>query len=1201
MNEIQQLYCTHCSAATNLLLVGDSASHSREAMGYSARAGSVQGPELRKLYREVEPFLSYALPTDTSNGQRAVLTAASALAPKRLLFTTGASGLSILGQICYRQKAADGRLQSYFGHFLACPADPTERLRQARQALQLWGAEGWVLEDRDSLDMRLRPLGSLAALLEGRPAVVNDDLVLDFLTVPAGGAFRDRTGILPERWRQQSPKERQDVFKALLHGFLETGVNVRTPVVLVVEPAVAALLFYAILRVLPEGCFARDVTLSTYESNIRRSDASLAATVFMDPKTDMPRDSYLPGRGWVMNTFPESGGLRTPSRGSPSRYAEVVLTLLLTPNQGWQGVDAFLEDIGQAGASSPGQLEEVAAASTVIAEIFETGKANAVAVNRDSEAVQTYLHNALTRQIVAGRLESAPDQAKLLEILGLAFIVSPDAAPPSLASALAHSVHFGAIVGAPNIPDPWKSLIIAEAIKATPVIPPECSDMWEPAKAPVALKMIVQHLDAQALTRFFEQAPDKAARLELIVACAQARKNKDKDHLLDDMVQKVIENTRPEAILVRFARSDALAALGKAASPSLDEWLHLQVATLVRGICDERKRWDSSYRLLNPVARLMRDRDNQCLQAWAACHEAIGEMALAKWPNSPAFDQACHALVDHFQTALDLSMDKSLDASSRKILLDKFMRTWGGYWPVIPFPQKAKILPYLEGKRWPATRAWSFSELAKDKRLVGAGAVLLIGAIGLGIVLKINTRSEDDTSDSGVAMATTSSPEGQVVMPEATARTGPESGKKVQPGGEPKETKSIPEPLDKSKADKSDQDKKILAAQRQSELREQIAQYRKELEGKRIHLSKQESEQRQRLKDLDDLFQGFRYFTLTSRPVVPRDSATIKVGANLMLPSDITYSLHGFKLEREGAKTTQKPFEHTKYLVPGRTEAHAIVVDRILIKKDAPHFTFEVRLKSALLGKEVCLQLPNKQDGGISLDWSLEITFEHDDFVQRKLHEFETDRARYLETKADLVKAAAEIQDKSKQCITRIHDLRNTIFKQLTMAGAVQIRPSVKEEPNSGDANSTLLFNPDRPLSASDSSLPRNIRILYDLKLKRQNEGDPFVFPFHDGDSQQFSADAWDRLRDLRDPKRYMVLKERFDLHKVVIIPYLVLNKTSFRAMVEKDETEESFEPGCNYRLTFDLQKGEALMKELALLDKYEDEEKAQIARASAK
>ena len=134
---IHQIYCTHCTFGSSALerRHGEMAS---QVTGWDARAGSLQGSELRRCYRQLLPLVRYRLPLDASQDDNLRFDADTA--PRRLFYHPATNGLRILGQFSHRQTDASPhhRPGAYFGHVLFADAnsDPWSVL----DCLKLWGA-----------------------------------------------------------------------------------------------------------------------------------------------------------------------------------------------------------------------------------------------------------------------------------------------------------------------------------------------------------------------------------------------------------------------------------------------------------------------------------------------------------------------------------------------------------------------------------------------------------------------------------------------------------------------------------------------------------------------------------------------------------------------------------------------------------------------------------------------------------------------------------------------------------------------------------------------------------------------------------------------------------------------------------------------------------------------------------------------------
>jgi hypothetical protein len=307
-------------------------------LGYSVRASSLEGDRLRECYRQIEPLLYYYLPRDCPAEAKLQHTASSA--PKRLVYVPSSDGWEILFHACYRQTDTVGRPGSYFAHILARDAAKQPGPWSVLDCLRLWEAPHWVTEDSSNIPLVLKPLRSLQEMLgDGCPGI-DDGLMLSFLTTEANGSFHDPRKLIPERWCQKPVEERRQVFSALLSGLLGVLPHRYERALIAVEPGLAALLFYGILRLVPRRVLPKDTSFSTYEPKPDRKRFSLVATCFADPQaTDLMRDWCNPA-DFVLNTYSGRGG---PSQECMSPYAEFMADRLL--HQGWEGVDELIRRV----------------------------------------------------------------------------------------------------------------------------------------------------------------------------------------------------------------------------------------------------------------------------------------------------------------------------------------------------------------------------------------------------------------------------------------------------------------------------------------------------------------------------------------------------------------------------------------------------------------------------------------------------------------------------------------------------------------------------------------------------------------------------------------------------------------------------------------------------------------------------------------
>ncbi|HWB12037.1 MAG TPA: hypothetical protein VG826_22620 [Pirellulales bacterium] len=355
---IEQVYCTHCTYGTSALEQREGELADR-VLGYSARAGSAERNDLRNDYRAIERFLYYYLPSDTPPEEKQRLDAAGA--PRRLFFCPSMGRLQMVGQVAYRQYDTAGRLGSYFAHVLF--ADRAAGGWSTADCLRLWSAP-WTAEDSPEHPFKLSPLERLDEVWAGTEPAVGDDALLHFLqpsTPPAednGGTF------VGSRWQNMAAQQRIDLVANTLQGLLALGTQRRESILLVVEPDIAALVFYGVARLLPKS-LAEGLSFSTYEPNAERLPVTLAATTFFDPQTADVRTDLYRRRGLVINTYLD----RVSEGGVPEgNYARFIIEQLL--EEGWAAVDRLREAFEAAGAKRPEDLEVLVPTHRVASQVL---------------------------------------------------------------------------------------------------------------------------------------------------------------------------------------------------------------------------------------------------------------------------------------------------------------------------------------------------------------------------------------------------------------------------------------------------------------------------------------------------------------------------------------------------------------------------------------------------------------------------------------------------------------------------------------------------------------------------------------------------------------------------------------------------------------------------------------------------------------
>ena len=361
-DSIDQIYCTHCTYQTAFLerRGGDVADR---PLGYAARASSIQPEELRKQYRNIERLLSYKLPSDAPPESKTEHNARTA--PQRFFYHPSLSGNQVVGTIFYRTwDAAKKSAGAYFGHILLKKnTDPWDPLT----VLKLWNSKSWVMEDDETHPHDLPAIQTLSEIEIQNDSLLTDDGLQAFLT-HADLAAMDSPS-LPDRWRTMPLQQRQHYFSLSLRGYLQNLDGRRPGILLVAEPEIAVLLFYGIMRLLPQSML-KNLSFSTYETELADRDVQLAATTLIDPSNhDIPPDIYK--RGCVINTF-------TGESSFVNDTTDDYTALVLKKTSGsLPDADQMTERMASLNTSTPETLHQLAAAERAFEVLASTSKFDA--------------------------------------------------------------------------------------------------------------------------------------------------------------------------------------------------------------------------------------------------------------------------------------------------------------------------------------------------------------------------------------------------------------------------------------------------------------------------------------------------------------------------------------------------------------------------------------------------------------------------------------------------------------------------------------------------------------------------------------------------------------------------------------------------------------------------------------------------------
>jgi len=316
--DIDRLYCTHCTFGTSVLEKRTTENATR-VLGYSVRAASITDREkIRRVFRAIERLLSYDLPKGTP--PTAKLTYDAAKAPRRLVFMPRLNDHQVVGLMSYRSQDTAGRPGSYFGDFLVSRtgATPSEDW-SAVDCLRLWPAthtgeivnQWWCdSEERVAADeaAEVSPIAPETLSSVSGPEIISDETFISFLSAEFGTSFEDPGQVIPPRWAEIPAADRQLLFARLAQATVDVLKSGKGTVTLVVEPSLAALLFYGVCRILPQRLLAAygkfpGLSFSTYDPAPDRATTTLVATVCSGQGVDgeLPGEAYK--RGFVCNTF----------------------------------------------------------------------------------------------------------------------------------------------------------------------------------------------------------------------------------------------------------------------------------------------------------------------------------------------------------------------------------------------------------------------------------------------------------------------------------------------------------------------------------------------------------------------------------------------------------------------------------------------------------------------------------------------------------------------------------------------------------------------------------------------------------------------------------------------------------------------------------------------------------------------------------
>lgn len=561
---IHQLYCTHCTYGTAALHRNEG-QIAQQVFEYSSRAVSVSIPRERShdYFRRIEPVMFFHMPGDAPSTELLRQTADS-IRWKRLLYFPAIDGQRMAAHICHRQTDTRGRPGSYFAHVLLSEA--ASSTWSGRDAARLWGCPSWVRTDGSHLSFDLPSMSSLDELVHDSQPLIGDATLLSFLRTPRGGSFVDESGsdaasVIPERWREKPPEERQKWLKGLLRATLELKLERQERVILVVEPSVAALLFFGVFRLLPRKGLAGQLSFSTFESHIDRPLATLSAFDFMDPnRNDLP-PTLRRTPGFVANTY--LAGSQFDTKNRDAKYADFIVNELIT--RGFQRVDETLADLEASEISSPNQLDGIADSH----QRLTNSLLPPYSIDGDwpSEALP-YVRRVAARavvkmdgeqiRVIAGSIAGQ----RLLDLVG-ADVNGPDSRPA--VEALLRKLPrdegvWNNVLGLPNLHAQFKSGWLAELVERNGGHFPSCPAIWKPSEFQTGgtLNLTLQRLNAEQLKQALPSVPRNALPSFLALAGASTAQDKQRRRLLAEAIGELDDESLIAVLTGPAGRSSAL-------------------------------------------------------------------------------------------------------------------------------------------------------------------------------------------------------------------------------------------------------------------------------------------------------------------------------------------------------------------------------------------------------------------------------------------------------------------------------------------------------------------------------------------------------------------------------------------------------------------------------------------------------------------
>jgi hypothetical protein len=423
---------------------------------------------------------------------------------------------------------------------------------------------------------------------------------------------------------------------------------------LVAEPELAALVFYGLLRLLPEGPPRDGVSFSTFEPNPDAICTTLAATVFHDPAANLSPPEALRVHAAVLNTFAAAATAAARSDKSPPAavappagrpYARAIVTRLVQKD--WPSVEIMLNDIRVCGAADAEALQQTATADRLLRTILEPEPSGAAAqpapappVGEGSYAwrraplMARYMRQVLCRKLATAdpavmlrSLSGSVSHGTLLELLAADAGEHPEArkAIEFLLRTLPGEL-LAQVLRLDSIGGDDKLAAIARELSARGTLPADCAWLWDhwaggagPASAAAAPRLVdvLARLEATPLATFSRAVPP--AHLAMFFGALKDAFGGQQPFW--NRLTAVVATLEPAAVLQLYSKlGPAMFAGYPAAEPALGGKLR----RLLDGLHDQTAAFSGQLDLLLAGQDLLPEAaDRQRALAWSQCRQAI--------------------------------------------------------------------------------------------------------------------------------------------------------------------------------------------------------------------------------------------------------------------------------------------------------------------------------------------------------------------------------------------------------------------------------------------------------------------------------------------------------------------------------------------------------------------------------------------------